>query len=34
MKANALARLTIPSDRKANRRWAKDPALMAFLRSL
>jgi integrase len=34
MKANALARLAIPSDRKANRRWAKDPALMAFLRSL
>jgi integrase/recombinase XerD len=34
MKANALARLTIPSDRKASRRWAKDPALMAFLRSL
>jgi site-specific recombinase XerD len=33
-KANALARLTIPSDRNANRRWAKDPALMAFLRSL
>jgi site-specific recombinase XerD len=34
MKANALARLAIPSDRKANRRWAKDPSLMAFLRSL
>src|ERR1700688_4186534 len=34
MKANALARLAIPSDRKANKRWAKDPSLMAFLRSL
>jgi integrase/recombinase XerD len=33
-KANALAKLTIPSDRKASRRWGKDPALMAFLRSL
>jgi len=33
-KANALARLAIPSDRKANRRWANDPSLMAFLRSL
>jgi site-specific recombinase XerD len=33
-KANALARLAIPGDRETNRRWAKDPALMAFLRSL
>jgi integrase/recombinase XerD len=33
-KANALAKLAIPSDRKASRRWGKDPALMAFLRSL
>ena len=33
-KANALAKLNIPSDRKTNKRWAKDPALMAFLRSL
>ncbi|QIE29247.1 hypothetical protein SBC1_73050 (plasmid) [Caballeronia sp. SBC1] len=33
-KANALARLNISSDRKANKRWTKDPVLMAFLRSL
>ncbi len=33
-KAEALAKCDITAGHKANRRWATDPALMAFLRSL
>lgn len=33
-KAQAVAKCDITADHKANRRWAKDPELMAFLRSL
>lgn len=33
-KAKALAKCDITGGHKANRRWATDPALMAFLRSL
>jgi len=33
-KAKALAKCEIAGDHKTHRRWAKDPELIAFLRSL